>query len=99
LQPFKPGIGMLLDHFSVPVVPVLIQGTYEAMPVGRRLPALTPIRLVFGKPLDPRDLARVGEGSQARERIVWALHDAVATLADSNRRRAEEFGHPADAVR
>ena len=35
LQPFKPGIGMLLDHFPVPVVPVFIHGTHEAMLPGK----------------------------------------------------------------
>ena len=31
VQPSKPGIGMLLNHFPVPVVPVFIRGTHKAM--------------------------------------------------------------------
>lgn len=99
LQPFKPGIGMLLDRSPVPVVPVFIHGTYEAMPVGRKLPVPTPLGVVFGKPLDPRELAKAGEGDQTPERITWGLHEKVAALADSKRRRAEEIGHPTAAVR
>src|SRR3546814_20634381 len=32
LQRFKPGIGVLLDRFRVPVVPVVIEGAHEAWP-------------------------------------------------------------------
>jgi len=42
LQKFKRGIGMLLDHYRVPVVPVFIRGTREVMPQGR--PGSVPAR-------------------------------------------------------
>lgn len=50
LQPFKPGLGILLKYFDVPVVPVFIQGAHEAMPPECRLPHLKPIVVVFGGP-------------------------------------------------
>ncbi|ADE16133.1 AMP-dependent synthetase and ligase [Nitrosococcus halophilus Nc 4] len=79
LQPFKPGIGLLLEHFSVPVVPVVIQGSHEALPVGKRLPRLrTSITISFSEPLDPRALAQEGEGDRAYQRITQALHDHIA---------------------
>lgn len=34
LQPFKPGLGRLLIRYPVPVVPVFIHGTHQAMPPG-----------------------------------------------------------------
>ena len=40
LQPFMPGIGMLLEHCRVPVVPVVIEGSHEAWPVGRSFPRI-----------------------------------------------------------
>jgi long-chain acyl-CoA synthetase len=43
LQPFKPGVGMLLEHYRVPVVPVVIRGAYAAWPRHRSLPRLAPI--------------------------------------------------------
>ncbi len=81
LQSFKPGIGMLLNHFRVPVVPVSIRGTYEAMPRGRAFVRPAKVTVVFGEPLDVQDLVeRQGEDGQARDQILEALRDRVAEM-------------------
>jgi long-chain acyl-CoA synthetase len=80
LQPFKPGIGMLLDRYPVPVVPVFIDGTHEAMPPGRVWVQPKKVTVIFGKPLDPRELEQQGEGDQPQSRIVQALHEHVAEM-------------------
>jgi long-chain acyl-CoA synthetase len=80
LQPFRPGIGMLLNRFPVPVVPVFIRGTHEAMPPGKVWPKPTKLKIVFGKPLDPRELEQQGEGEQPQDRIVQALYEHVEEL-------------------
>ena len=80
LLPFRPGIGILLHRIPTPVVPVFIHGSYDALPVGRALPRLKRITVVFGKPLDPRELERQGVGTKPHERIAQALHDRVAAL-------------------
>ena len=82
LQPFKPGIGIVLARFPVPVVPVFIAGTHEALPVGAVLPRLRKVRVTFGKPLDPRELERAGKGKEAHERIVNALREHIAALKE-----------------
>jgi long-chain acyl-CoA synthetase len=82
LQRFKPGIGMLLEHFRVPVVPVIIRGTREAMPPGQALPRPKKVTVEFGQPLDVDELERQGEGDQPQDRIVEALHDHVVELLD-----------------
>jgi long-chain acyl-CoA synthetase len=82
LQPFKPGIGIVLARFPVPVVPVFIAGTHEALPVGAVLPHLRKVRVTFGKPLDPRELERAGKGKEAHERIVNALRERIAALKE-----------------
>ena len=79
LQPFKPGVGMLLGYYPVPVVPVFIRGTYEAMPRGRFLRGLEKVTVSFGEPLDPRDLDGAG-GS--REQVVEAVRERVLELGD-----------------
>ena len=44
---------MAIEH-RIPVVPIYVQGTYEAMPVGRPWPRLHPARINFAqKPLYP----------------------------------------------
>ncbi len=80
LQKFRPGIGMLLSHFRVPVVPVFVHGTREAMPPGKTLPRPGKVTVVFGKPLKAGDLERQGEGDQPQDRLVHALRDRVAEL-------------------
>lgn len=74
LTAFKPGIGLLLDRYHVPVVPVVIAGTHEALPVGAIRPRLHPIRIHIHPPLDPGQLLAEGSGASAQERIVSALH-------------------------
>jgi long-chain acyl-CoA synthetase len=80
LQDFKPGIGMLLEKFGTPVVPVFIHGSHAALPRGRLIPRPARIRIIFGAPLDPAELQRQGEGDQPHQRIASALHDRVAEL-------------------
>jgi long-chain acyl-CoA synthetase len=80
LQPFKPGIGIVLARFPVPVVPVFIAGTHEVLPVGAILPRHKKVRVIFGDPLDPRELERSGVGKEPHERIVNALREHVAAL-------------------
>jgi len=87
LQPFKPGLGILLKYFDVPVVPVFIQGTHEAMPPGRLLPRPKPLTIVFGEPVNARDLEMQGAGDEPAERIMTALHDRVAELATQLQQR------------
>jgi long-chain acyl-CoA synthetase len=80
LQQFEPGVGMLLNHFRVPVVPVSIRGTHEAMPPGKALLWPKKIVVIFGQPLDVDDLEQQGEGEEPQDRIVRALRDRVAKL-------------------
>ena len=39
--------------------------------------------VVFGEPLDPRELEQQGEGEQPQNRIVQALYERVAELGDA----------------
>jgi 1-acyl-sn-glycerol-3-phosphate acyltransferase len=71
---------MLLEHYGVPVVPVCIHGSYEAMPVGKRLPRFRRLTVVFSFRLDPRELDREGAGDTSYERITNTLRDHVAEL-------------------
>ncbi len=81
LQPFRPGIGWLLEQTGVRVVPAYIRGTHAAMPRGSRWPRRGRVTIVFGAPIDPADLARAGAGTTKIERIAEGLRSAVAALA------------------
>ena len=81
LGKFRPGLGLILEHHKAPVLPVHIEGTYASLPRGRGLPRPGRIVVRIGKARDPDELAEQGEGETRHERIVNALHDAVARLA------------------
>jgi long-chain acyl-CoA synthetase len=81
LLPFKQGIGLLLAKSDVLVVPVFLDGTRQALPPGAFFPRFHPIRVIFGEPVKPEELAKEGNGQEAPERIANALHDRVFALS------------------
>ncbi len=91
LAPFRPGLGLILEHCKTPVLPVYIEGAYDALPVGRRIPRPGRIVVHIGKPRNPDELANEGEGNSAHERITHALHDAVAKLQANSAKETEEL--------
>ncbi len=82
LQRFQAGIGVLVERHRVPIVPVAIDGTFEAWPYSGGFPggfkSFHPIRLRFGTPIDAAALVAAGGG--AAQGIADALHDRIATL-------------------
>lgn len=53
IMDFKKGIGVLSIKNNTPVVPTLIDGTFDALPRGAKIPRLSKIRVTFGEPLNP----------------------------------------------
>lgn len=51
LDEFRPGIGILACEIGVPVIPIRIDGTFDAMPIGSSWPRLHPISLEIGAPV------------------------------------------------
>ncbi|MBX3300607.1 MAG: AMP-binding protein [Nitrospira sp.] len=81
LQPFQSGLGMLLAAEPVPIVPIWIHGTYEAMPIGARWPRPSRVTVVFGEPIAAKSVDSQAPGMERYEQIAQALHDRVARLA------------------
>ncbi|MFQ6017207.1 MAG: AMP-binding protein [Kiloniellaceae bacterium] len=86
LLPFARGIGAVLKHTGARVVPGYISGSFEAFPRSRRLPRLAPIRVVFGRPLDPAALEAKGAGAEPYARIADALRSEMQALAEGTAR-------------
>jgi long-chain acyl-CoA synthetase len=80
LQRFLPGIGQLLLRSRAPAVPAYIDGTFEALPRGRRLPRPHPVTVMFGSPEPVEHLRAAGAGRTDEERISAALRERVAAL-------------------
>ena len=74
LQPFKPGIGMLVAGSSIPVVPCTLNGCFESWPSCAPRPRPGAIRLEIHP---PRTFPDVPNGREGWERIAAELQAAV----------------------
>lgn len=58
---FKKGAAILSIHLRVPIVPVAIEGLYEAWPRNKSFQGFTNVRMVFGDPIFPPPEAEASE--------------------------------------
>jgi 1-acyl-sn-glycerol-3-phosphate acyltransferase len=82
MQPFKPGIQLLIKRAPAPVVPVGIAGAFEAYRRTATLPTLSPLFLPprrkgtlavsIGRPLNPKLLLNLARGE-----LLATLFDAI----------------------
>ena len=56
IGPVAAGVAVIVRRARVPVIPVSVEGAFEAWPRGRRLPRPRPIRIRYGKPIDITEL-------------------------------------------
>jgi long-chain acyl-CoA synthetase len=82
LQRFHAGIGVLVERHRVPIVPVAIDGTFEAWPFVDGFPRgfkqFHKVSVRFGKAIDPEPLIAAANGSP--QAIADALRDRLAAL-------------------
>lgn len=93
LQPLQGGFTLIVRKAGVPIVPVGIDGSYQAWPRGTALPRSSPVRVKFGP------LLHVQEMKPAE--IITTVESAIAGLiADLRRLKAEEeeFDFPRHAI-
>lgn len=53
LMEFKKGVSILSKELQVPIVPVAIDGAYEAWSIYDKFPKPRKIKIMFGKPIEP----------------------------------------------
>ncbi len=84
LQPFKRGVGALMDFFNAPAIPAYIHGAYDAMPRHRPFPKpWTKISVVFGPPVVPQQFADEPDRERRIEKMVTALRARVLSLSEA----------------
>ncbi len=87
LQPGKPGVAMVATAAGCPVLPALLDGTYEALPPGAHWIRLRPIRVAFGEPVDFS--AALKSESEDKKKSVYQqisqeIMDRIAALRKIN---------------
>jgi 1-acyl-sn-glycerol-3-phosphate acyltransferase len=81
LGPLKSGIAVLVARAGVPVVPVGLAGTFETWPRSSLIPVPHPIRIHFGRPIFPEELA-----GMETEAITAMIRDRIQECRAEARR-------------
>jgi long-chain acyl-CoA synthetase len=84
LLPFKKGVGILSRELDIPLVPILIEGTFDVLPRGSIWPKFKKINVTFGKPVHPKEINFYEKPSDIDdyEWIVLKLRDAIIDMKD-----------------
>lgn len=103
LQPPRPGAGILACELGVPIVPVLIRGTYDILSYAHPGFRLRPVGVTFGEPIRPPPGTGFTQADYAAlmsawQRAIVCLRDAddaapSRTAGRSPRIRAERAAH------
>ena len=86
MLPAMAGVGLLVAATDVPVIPVYVDGAYEAWPRHRRFPVPRQITIRFGEPVQLDEIRRQMTADRKNRRahqqaIADAVMDAIAELA------------------
>ena len=80
---FKKGAAILSIHLQVPIVPVAIEGFYEAWPRNKSFQGFTPLKIVIGDPILPPPESEASEA--AYEKLTAALKTRVVEMWENLR--------------
>ncbi len=75
---FKKGAAILSIHLQVPIVPIAIEGFYEAWPRNKPFQGFTPLKMVFGDPILPPPESEASEA--AYEKLTTELKTRVVEM-------------------
>jgi long-chain acyl-CoA synthetase len=81
---FKKGAAILSIHMQVPIVPVAIEGFYEAWPRNKPFQKFAPLKMVFGDPIIPPPENEASEA--AYEKLTAELKARVVGMWEELRK-------------
>jgi len=82
---FRKGAAILSIHAQAPIVPVAIEGFYEAWPRHKKFPKFTDLQMVFGKPIQPPPVNEASEA--AYDRLTSELKSRVVAMWQELRKK------------
>jgi 1-acyl-sn-glycerol-3-phosphate acyltransferase len=86
IAPMEKGIGLVIRRAKVPVVPVAIDGSFDAWPKGRKMFRRWPIRLQYGPPMNLAHLDR--------DEIVQRVDETLRRMFEELRSRRADHAPP-----
>lgn len=78
LLPFKKGVFHIALRSRLPLIPVAIRGSFEAMPPSAISLTHTPIQVTIGQPIETKALT-----DKDRETLLQDAHDRIQALLDA----------------
>ena len=81
---FKKGAAILSIHLQVPIVPLAIEGFYEAWPRNKSFQGFTPLKMKFGDPVYPPPEGQASEA--AYEKLTAELKARVVEMWEGLRK-------------
>jgi long-chain acyl-CoA synthetase len=81
---FRKGAAILSIHEQAPIVPIAIEGFYEAWPRHKKFPKIARLQMVFGKPIIPPPVSQASEA--AYEKLTAELKSRVVGMWEELRR-------------
>jgi 1-acyl-sn-glycerol-3-phosphate acyltransferase len=81
LGPLRPGFTALAVRSQAAILPVAIEGAFQAWPRWRKFPGRGTIRIHFGRPILPAEIAACEERKLAAE-VEQRLRECQAILRD-----------------
>ena len=85
LGPLKPGIAALVARAGVPVLPAGIAGTFDAWPRSQLFPLPGPLRIHFGPPITPEQIAGM-EPQAITELLGQKIGECISVAREGLRR-------------
>jgi len=86
---FKKGAAILSIHTQVPIVPVAIEGFYEAWPRNKSFQRFTPLQMAFGDPIVPPPESEASEA--AYEGLTAELKTRVVGMWEELRNKGPKL--------
>jgi long-chain acyl-CoA synthetase len=83
---FKKGAAILSIHLQVPIVPIAIEGFYEAWPRNQSFQGFKPLKILFGDPIVPPAESEASEEAYAK--LTAVMKSRVVTMWEGLRKNA-----------
>jgi 1-acyl-sn-glycerol-3-phosphate acyltransferase len=80
MLPLERGVALVVRRAKVPVIPVVIEGSYQAWPINRPLFRPSKIRILYGAPMQLSDLPE----DQILHILDTTLHQMLLTVRAAN---------------
>lgn len=84
LMPLEGGVALMASKTRVPIIPVWIDGTWEAYPLQKRLPRPRKVTVTFGSPIFPSDIPDDTPEKERRKSLLDSLQSAFESMRDRN---------------